>query len=162
MGIYSRIVSSSVVVAAVSGDRAVGGLVGFLDHGARADPAIVARIVSSSVAAAEVHGRSLVGGLGGDTTNIRVHFSSVVVGEVRGTGDLIGGLVGGGPGTKVYSSSVVAGLIAAGQDGRGNSKLGGMIGGGPEAEVFSSTVMVGELRGTGRNIGGLVGNANKA
>ena len=161
-GLYSRIVSSSVVVAAVSGDRAVGGLVGFLDHGARADPAIVARIVSSSVAAAEVRGRSLVGGLGGDTTNIRVHFSSVVVGEVRGTGDLIGGMVGGGPGTKVFSSSVVAGLISAGQDGRGNSKLGGMMGGGPEAEVFSSTVMVGELRGTGRNIGGLVGNANKA
>ena len=101
--LYSQIVSSfGSVVAEVSGNRAVGGLVGFLDHGARADPAIVARIVSSSVAAAEVHGSSLVGGLGGDTTNIRVHFSSVVVGEVRGTGDLIGGLVGGDRGLRFF------------------------------------------------------------
>ncbi len=161
-GLSSRIHSSSVMVAEVSGNTAVGGLVGFLNHGARPDPAVVARIYSSSVVAAEVHGSSLVGGLGGDTRNIWIHTSSVVVGEVRGTRDLIGGLVGGGPGTKVFSSSVVAGLISAGQDDRGNSKLGGMMGGGPEAEIFSSSVVVGEVSGTGRNVGGLVGNANKA
>ena len=58
----------------------------------------------------------------GDGTSIRIYSSSVVVGEVSGTGDNIGGLVGFDLSARIVSSSVVVGELS------GNSNVGGLTG----------------------------------
>ncbi len=122
-----------------------------------------ARIVSSSVVAGEVKGTGAnsVGGLVGFGQLVWIHSSSVVVGEVSG-GDDVGGLVGFGPGAQIHSSSVVVGRVR--KIGSGLAKeIGGLMGDGQLARIHSSSVVVDEVRGGSRDaIGGLIGNGNDA
>ena len=144
----ARIVSSSVVMNEIKGNRVVGGLVGNGNS---------AWIHSSSVSVAGVIAvgsgvlaHSFIGGLIGEGSSARVHYSSVVTGEVNGR-SFVGGLLGGGSSSHIYSSSVVVGeLSSANNDG------GGLLGSGSSSHIYSSSVVLGELRGANA-LGGLVG-----
>ncbi len=105
-----------------------------------------------------VIGRRLVGGLVGVMgTEADIYSSSVVVGEVSGTGNVIGGLVGDSRSARIVSSSVVAAEVS------GDSFVGGLAGVSQRGQIYSSSVVVGVVSadGTGplRPVGGLVGDA---
>ena len=113
-GFNSRIHSSSVVAAEVSGTGSnVGGLVGWGQD---------TRVYSSSVVASEVGGHNSVGSLVGWGQDAQIYSSSVVMGEVRGASG-VGGLIGRGyEDARIHSSSVVVGEVS------GRSHVGGLMG----------------------------------
>ncbi len=116
-----------------------------------------ARIHSSSVVVGEVSGTGGdVGGLIGYCRNATIISSSVVVGEVRGNRHAVGGLAGGGFESRIVSSSVVAGEV-----NMIGSWIGGLVGYGVSAQIVSSSVVVGEVRGS-NSVGGLVGYGDSA
>ena len=98
-----------------------------------------------------VIGGRRVGGLVGTGRSARIHSSSVVVGEVRGTYGFVGGLIGHGLGSQLVSSSVVVGKVS------GTGSIGGLIGWGESARIYSSSVVANEVIGSGHRVGGLVG-----
>ena len=111
-----------------------------------------ARIYSSSVVVGEVSGSGDVGGLVGDGTEARIYSSSVVVGEVSGTVD-VGGLVGQGQVSRIISSSVVVGEVSGTSE---SENVGGLVGDGSSSRIHSSSVVAGEVNGPSL-VGGLVG-----
>ena len=110
-----------------------------------------ARIYSSSVVVGEVSGSGNVGGLVGDGTEARIYSSSVVASEIVGRTNNIGGLVGQGQVSRIHSSSVVVGEVSGASD-----NAAGLIGDGAGSRIVSSSVVVGEVSGNGF-VGGLVG-----
>ncbi len=112
------------------------------------------RIHSSSVVVGQVRGTGDdVGGLVGRSS--RIHSSSVVAAEVSGTGDAVGGLVGAGELVQIYSSSVVVDEVKG-----GDLAVGGLVGWGPGGRIYSSSVVVGEVSGK-FDVGGLVGDGEE-
>ena len=124
------------------------GLFGYIARGAT--------IRNLTLHAETVRGRIDVGGLVGEGRGAAIYSSSVVVGEVSGTGHSVGGLVGEGGGAAIHSSSVVAGKLS------GQSDVGGLVGYGVGARIYSSSVVVGEVSGAGDRVSGLVGHGGGA
>ncbi len=159
VGLFGQVAVDSVIrnfsihAETIEGDDRVGGLVGHI---------VNATITSSSISIGNISGSNRVGGLVGDGVGegTEIHYSSVVAGQVIGTGDQVGGLIGRGEDIWIHSSSVVVAEVS------GNDDVGGLVGVGGDASgtseetvgatIFSSSVVAGEVSGS-IGVGGLVG-----
>ena len=149
----NAISSSYVFDSIVSGEGAVGGLVGDFQY---------SDVSSSYVSNASVRGADNVGGLVGNIENADVSSSYVSNTAVRG-GVRVGGLIGSvliSANSKVTSSYVLATSV------NGSTSVGGLVGGSsyfgtPAFTIFYTYVAQVELHSTSSNIGGLVGEYNR-
>ena len=164
-GVINSVVGLGV---AVSGNKAVGGLIGYLDA---SDKTVS---VSSNTANASVSGAEQVGGLIGYVDAAASVLSSdvslvsnTVGGSVTGTGDNVGGLVGFAYGYGSGRTSSIAvrnnttNAVVSGQN-----NVGGLVGfvqgygyGGTASIQISGNTTRGSTQGTGTSVGGLVGHA---
>ncbi len=135
------------VISDLSINRPNQDCVGLFGHTANSE------IRNLTIHAETVIGKNRVGGLvgWGESVALRIHSSSVVANEVRGTGDRVGGLVGNGWRSQIHSSSVVANEVS------GTYNVGGLVGRGHSVRIVSSSVVVGEVSGSD-SVGGLVGD----
>lgn len=123
----------------VSGERRVGGLVGYNDwpHST----------LSHSHAACEVNGEEKVGGLVGG--NRGVVENSYAMGEVSGEREEVGGLAGYNKHGSIYNSYAAGDVV-------GDDYTGGLVGFNRRHAVVKNSYATGDVRGQD-NVGGLVG-----
>jgi len=133
-------ITNSYASASVTGDTFVGGLVGYNDNEeGRAT-------ITNSYATGSVTGDYMVGGLAGYSDGTITN--SYATGSVAGTGNEVGGLVGGNSGT--ITNSYATGSVT------GSDNVGGFVGSNFTGAI-SNSYATGNVKGTGDNIGGLVG-----
>ena len=142
---------NSFMISDLNINRSSEDCVGLFGHMAESS-----EIRNLTLSAEVVIGRNFVGGLVGNGFSVTITSSSVVVGEVSGSGSRVGGLMGFGNFARIVSSSVVMGVV------RGNGLIGGLVGNGFNVTITSSSVVVGGVSGSGSRVGGLVGNGDSA
>ena len=136
----STTVSNSYTAGSVSGNSYAGGLVG---HS-------LGSTISGSYARGDVSGSIYVGGLVGESLSSTVS-NSYATGEVTGTSAFIGGLVG-------YNSSGSISIVNsyATGDVSGNSYVGGLAGCNSSSTTIRSSYATGDVSGNS-DVGGLAG-----
>jgi len=168
-GTGSAIQNVGLVGGNVSGNDAVGGLVGLSFHSSISNSYATGSVsgsgsgseigglvgynylgtVSNSYATGSVSGTRIVGGLVG--YNIGAVSNSYATGSVNGTIDIIGGLVGDNSTSSTISNSYATGGVS------GSSSVGGLVGGNTDSTVVSSYA-TGNVSGSSF-VGGLVGHS---
>ena len=141
---FDLTITDSNNAAEITGNYAVGGLIGSAKYGAPT--------VERSHNTGRISGDANIGGLLGEANDGVDVIDSYNAGPVTGTQDKIGGLIGADLGSTYVESSVNLGSVS------GRSQVGGLVG-----YSFSTDFRVvgnfAPVTGTGSKIGGLLGHA---
>jgi hypothetical protein len=140
---WSSTITSSYNTGSVGGGARTGGLVGY-SGGA----------ITSSHATGNVSGSSEVGGLVGQNKSVAI-TSSFATGDVSG-GTYVGGLVG-----QNYSSASITSSYATGDVTGSGNYVGGLAGYNNSSASITTSYATGDVSGA-VNVGGLVGYSNAA
>ena len=147
------IISDSYATGSVSGNRYVGGLVGFIG---RHSGSVIhgSGTIKGSHSTATVYGNRHVGGLAGYMYNSTIN-DSYATGSVSGEDYQVGGLTGASSGPSIISHSYATGNVS------GNSGIGGLVGENHSESLLLASYATGDVSGD-IEVGGLVGwNYNK-
>ena len=136
-GAANKIANLGLLDVDISGQDAVGGLVG--DN---------STTITNSYVTGEVKGRSQVGGLVGD--NSGAIMNSYATASVEGTGANVGGLVG-------RNNATIMSSYAIGSVSGSTTNRGGLVGNNQSAGSIMNSYATGRVIDSGATVGGLVG-----